>query len=156
MTSRNKFQSPTRYKVFFFVFKAAIFLTAASVSFESIDSMNLAKTLEDLNSNDNYLPIMHASDMVPDKWYLCSKFEQRKTEHGDRMVLYLQGGNGEQGEEDVAENYILFLSPSYIEPRKRNLLTRLFKEPGKRTYIQCPEIIHNGAQIIPVYKFKSE
>lgn len=103
----------------------------------------LSKAMLALNTPDNYLKIMRASEMSPLEWYRASKMEIKATQYGQRVVLLLEVPIDETDEDfngEELESRFLYLSPSYMQEKKRAILQKIFAEKNKSVFVQCAEI----------------
>lgn len=110
----------------------------------------VAKIIDDLNTPENYRPILSASAMAPGVFYKCLSMSIRSTMFGKRVALIIIGGDEEK---------ILFLSPSYLNDKKQSDLAKLFAIKGKSVFVSnegMRNIEETGGKLIPMYKFKVE
>lgn len=112
--------------------------------------MSIKTFLEQLNSaQTNYRTLLRAKDMELDQWVKCISWEVKTTVHGDRIMLIVAAGEGEETER------ILFLPPSFAnDQKKKALVGRLFNEKNADVFVCVKDLFVNAAgQTFPTLAF---
>lgn len=78
------------------------------------------------------------------------KSEVRKTQHGKRVVLVIYDDEMEDEDDRL---FLLFLSPSFVDPKKNSALEVLCKDKKQNFSIGLLSIKNENNLQIPKYKF---